>query len=250
MSDSSFSSWPPGSAEENFEVACSFLGWGDPGNAGSPGIWFVGLEEGGEAWTEETVAKYRSHVSRDYVFEVANETPEPGSGSVDSWMSKIACSFSSRYAGRGWRDAWREYKANVLWRAGSAACLTNRYPLGKPRLGDWPTYYKRLFGFGVGPRERRAYREATYAKRFPKIRARWFECSPQATICFGESGWSDFRRLFELDEHPAVGRVCTYAEQRILLIPFLGPAGPKGPMSHKIVDAIVDELRKWSVRLP
>src|SRR6266542_4305518 len=94
MSDSSFSSWPQYSADDNFGVACSFLGWGDPGNDGSPGIWFVGLEEGGEAWKEETVAKYRSQVSRDCVFEVANETPESGSGSVDSWMSKIDCSLT------------------------------------------------------------------------------------------------------------------------------------------------------------
>src|SRR6266542_4885246 len=212
-------------SDDNFDVACSFLGWGDPGRGDQRGIWFVGLEEGGRGfrWTQSLVESRRGNTFIDWRAEGEDV------GNVDTWASKIVSKVSSRCVD----GDWRRYRDQILGREGSGVCLTNLYPLGKRSRAEWPEEYEQLFGF---PRqEYETYRRRTTEKRFPKLLARWRECHPQATICFGESGWNDFRNLFVLDERSTVDRVCTYADRRILLIPFLGPAGRKGPMNERIV---------------
>ncbi len=121
--------------------------------------------------------------------------------------------------------------------------LTELFPLGKPKTSDWPDVYKQLFGFGRD--EWKAYKKATYEKRFPRIRARWSDCRPQATICFGKEYWDDFRCLFHLGQRPDIDRICVYTEQRIVLSPFFGR-----PMRNKTAEAIVTQLKDWDVRLP
>jgi hypothetical protein len=99
------------STEDNFEVACSFLGWGDPGSVESPGIWFIGIEEG-QAWTEETIALLRGHE-----FDLVTD-PKVNVFPVADWTSKIVCGFSARFAERDWHQAWKEYRHAILWQSG------------------------------------------------------------------------------------------------------------------------------------
>jgi len=220
-------------ADNNFEVACSFLGWGDLAPTRRQGVWFVGVEEGGPGfcWTQEIIDKRRGQQFIDW-------NAEPGLGPIDRWISKILCGVISGEAGGN----WRRYMGEVLGQTDGVR-LTELFPLGKPKTSDWPDVYKQLFGFGRD--EWKAYKKATYEKRFPRIRARWSDCRPQATICFGKEYWDDFRCLFHLGQRPDIDRICVYTEQRIVLSPFFGR-----PMRNKTAEAIVTQLKDWDVRLP
>ena len=86
-------------ADNNSEVACSFLGWGDFGPDCRQGVWFVGLEEGGRGfrWTQEIVERRRGQ-------EFIDRNAKPGLvRKIDHWISKIRCGVSSGEAGGDWR---------------------------------------------------------------------------------------------------------------------------------------------------
>lgn len=230
---------PSNNVGDNFEVACSLLGWGDPGTADSRAIWFIGIEEG-TVWTNETIARVRGHK-----FILASEDPKENVANKPAqWMSKILCGFSANYAGRHWAEAWKHYRDTILWRPESRTAQLNFYPLGRPNQKFWPDSYEAMFRFAGGDRE--AYKTAVWNRRRPKIEASWSECRPQATICFGIR--PDFLRLFKLDPRPGEDRIFVYEEQRIMLIPTL--QGQWGHMTHNRVERIIGHLNRWHVDLP
>lgn len=227
---------PPQEARTNFEVACSFLGWGDPGSPDSPGIWFIGLEEH-QSWTKDTLARCRGH---EFVLEESSLDY-----AIAIWTSKIACRLSAGYANKD----HTAYQLERLWKRGSRVCQTNLLPLGKRDLKCWPDHYQELFGFGSD--QRREYVAAAGKKRSHRIHDRWSECQPRATVCFGKSHWREFRELFDLsDKSPDPDGTCPYPERRIILIPFLGLQGRGKAMNDRQVDAIVTTLKAWNVTLP
>lgn len=231
----------------NFEVACSFLGWGDPGHPDHRAVWFVGIEGGGAPWTQENLEHVKGRYFTSWNDVNANAPADPGPlGQVEQWISKICCGVSAAYGG-DWRDNWNAYRIQVLRQPNSRVFLTNARSLWRPRQNDWPAIYEELFGLA---HDGLAYIEATRARRYPQIRKRRALSHPQATICFGAALWPEFRCLFELDELPAQDRVCAYAAEQILLIPFLGQAGPEGPMSNTLAEHIIGQLRGWNVALP
>jgi hypothetical protein len=232
----------------NFEVACSFLGWGDPGDPNHRAVWFVGIEGGGAPWTPESIVHLRGRYFTSWNDANANPPAQAGPvGQVNRWISKMCCGVSNAFGQAQWRRHWQEYRDIFLPQPNSRVFLTNCHPLWKRRQDEWPDTYLELFGFGPGDME---YIQRARDKRYPQIRRRWELCHPQATICFGEGHWCHFRDLFELDERPAQDRLCAYEDQHILLIPFLGQAGPAGPMNNQMADNIIHQLQQWNVALP
>jgi hypothetical protein len=124
----------------------------------------------------------------------------------------------------------------------------NLYPLGKPRLNEWPGHYQELFG--LGPLDQERYKLIVRKRRFPLIRAFQQQHRPQATICFGKTCWTEFEDLFDLWETPADsdsdGSIRLYSEKRTMLVPFLGV----GQMSDELAHRIIATLGDWKVSLP
>ena len=124
----------------------------------------------------------------------------------------------------------------------------NLFPLGKPRLNEWPGHYQELFG--LGPLDQERYKLIVRKKRFPLIRDFQSRHRPQATICFGKTCWTEFEDLFDLWDGPADpesdGSIRLYSEKRTMLVPFLGV----GQMSDELARRIIATLGNWKVSLP
>jgi len=118
-----------------------------------------------------------------------------GRTQIPQWEAKIAALLSTT------QTDWREYLRSSLWFAGSRIFHTNLYPLGKSQLSVWPAEYESLFGFDKS--RRGAYYQNARELRFPLIRRFRMDSAPAATICFGRTGWEDFRVLLGLDRQSA-----------------------------------------------
>lgn len=233
----------------NLEAALRPIGWGDPAG----GLWFVGLE-GAEAWNNQDEIDAFSRrpaaiTEGDILYEcsgppasAADEHQHDPRGQVWRWQSLIATSLSRTPC------TIDEYARRRLWFSGSGVFQANLYPLGKPRLSQWPPHYQHLFG--LGPTDHERYKLIVRKKRFPMIRSFHERSQPQATICFGKTCWTEFEDLFDLWEGPADpnsnGDLRSYADRRIVLAPFLGV----GQMSDILANRIVARLSDWNVSLP
>jgi hypothetical protein len=233
----------------NLEIALRQIGWGDP----TGGVWFVGLE-GAAAWTNQdeldAFAQRPAAISDgDILYEcsdppsnIADEHQHDPRGQVWRWQSQIATLLSLT------PRSVDEYARRCLWFRGSGVFQANLYPLGKPRLSQWPAHYQQLFGLGPADQER--YKLIVRKRRFPLIRSFHQRARPQATICFGKTCWNEFEDLFDLWEGPADpesdDNLRSYAARRILLVPFLGV----GQMSDVLARRIIARLSDWNVSLP
>jgi hypothetical protein len=197
-----------------FKIVNSYLGWGDPGEGG---IWFVGIEEASDwgivdedypdevqidplerAWRQ---IKRLDQRLQDGWYEYSRWKPKERKSPVLEVMAEIASDSS------GGCSSLVDYKKDQLWRAGCKVFQTNLYPLGRPTTSSWPPHYKKLFDLEQADFSR--YEERV-KKRLDKIKVRWVESEPQATVCFGTS--SQYKDKFQycfldgqglpLTEHP------------------------------------------------
>lgn len=230
----------------NFEVACAFLGWGDPGDPSHRAVWFVGFEGSG-VWTEDSLGHLNGRYFTSWDDGRGGGFGQPGD-QVEAWISKICCGVSRGYECK-WQDRWQQYRAEIVRQPNSRIFLTNAFPLWRPNQNEWPPTYQELFGYAAYGHE---YIQATRDRRYPQIRMRRVWCRPQAILCFGTTRWPEFTLLLELNGsgRPVV-RDQVYAydgdDQHILLIPFLAYGG----MNHdELMQPIIETLGGWGVALP
>ena len=209
---------------ESFERACRYLGWGDPsGN----GLWFIGLEEGGEPFTgaNQVNAWFTQDDGRGYYWDgefllaapVEDAVPFPhgsfGNSKIPHWEAKIACRASASEL------VWPQYKDSMLWRAGRKVFHANLFPLPKKAADDWPSHFEKTFGFAKN--DFAQYRAAVKSPRQRWFLDFWKARKPTATICFGTTAWQDFRELLELDERVADlsinSKLQIFEPQRVIL---------------------------------
>lgn len=224
-----------------FEEVNNYLGTGDP----SGGVWFIGLEEG-EAWEDSSEKEIMEfYVGREFAYVTDKERAafSIGGQKIREFMCKMVQPFSDQFKAKSWNDFHKE----VLWEKGYGVFQANLYPIGKPFRNVWLPHFKTLFGFG--PEDRQEYEKYVRGTRFKKISLMRQESVPQATICFGMSGWDDFKLLLNLNQSPSkelFKNVICYENEKVILTPHFA----NGHMSDEKTDIIKSKLKKFNVRLP
>lgn len=233
-----------------FVAANRYLGWGEPRH----GVWFVGLEEA-DSWYDEPAEQVISRY--ECLGEVSPATTQldfatlgRAGAQIRERTSQIMCAVSEAAQHVAPDERWRWYLKQRLWRVGSRTFQANLYPLGKKSLDQesWPAQFEQLFGFG--PKDEAAYKAIVAVTRFPRLRARWLEDTPLATICFGKYGWDDFAKVFELVSTPrefASGKVRVYDAERVILTHFFGRDRVTADDASLVGSLLRDE---WKIRIP
>jgi hypothetical protein len=251
-----------------FDLVNNMFGWGDPGSSQTRGIWFVGIEEFDGLNTAEQVREFfkDKKISNNFVVEEMKSSDQKFKGGVANYTSKIVCMFSPEVQRTfpeplttnplSWQQEqiWKYYRDRLLWYPGTGVCNANLFPLGKNKVSEsLPEGYETLYGFG--PKSMEQYEQHVRNTRFPKMRERWEQCRPQATICYvGDSRRKEVEKLFwhRLAEDPitpvwenlAQGVLCN-KERRILITPHFTIR-----MSDPTAKFIVEQLKAWDVKLP
>lgn len=242
-----------------FDQVNKIYGWGDPGSAERPGIWFFGIEEAG-CWPEEASTNVdlerlvqeatkelnvKCHELRGSPFEPVSQLSDKDKKSrVYQYSSKIACTLLQPNQCNSWKDSWREYRDNVLYREGSSVCNANLSPLGKANTGYWPPHYTRLFG--LTEKEYREYRDkAGCGERFKAMHELWVHSHPMATICYWGSKWLQYAEWLgwekaNWEEINSEKDILCSKELRIIITPHFSRG-----MSNRKVEAILDQINSW-----
>jgi hypothetical protein len=223
----------------NFEIVNKVLGWGDPGSPSHRSVWFVGIEEA-SSFDEKTIQEYRERGEIDSDLNPTFNSHYP----IADYTAKIMT-----MAGLAVGEAsWQAYRDNVMWRQNSSICQINLFPLGKPRMSDWPPAYRALFGFGADGRDE--YVRQVENSRFRRIRELWRTCQPFAVVCFGKTVWSYYRMIFELPTMPEIATCCGYSDiqlyepERVILTYHFSRY-----MNNKKAECIANVLRQWKTSL-
>lgn len=188
----------------DLKVFMDFKGFGDP----MGDFWFIGIEEGDE-FSPEEMNSLINRYSRGIVLSRPGEFKER----IYPVYKKIVDIVTGV---RGYDEKW--YRNERVFVKGSEAFLSNLYPLGKKRSSAplLPHYFDQL-----DLKSEADYYEIVKTYRYPIIKNFWEYHNPKITICFGKSGWSEFRRLFELKETDRVpvveGVIEYYPDEKIYL---------------------------------
>ena len=153
--------------QELLAVASRFLGYGDPISAR---IWFVGIEEADPFPTKEAILALPQ---RPFVISEVQQGVIPR---VYQIIGKIMAGLR----GEDWETAWYRYCTDRLFRKGSEAIQMNLYPLGKPRIQDWPASYAEWFQLS----RPEYYAIVQESDRFNNIREVCAQHVDHLTICF------------------------------------------------------------------
>tara|TARA_B100000315_G_scaffold254244_1_gene294884 strand:+ start:71 stop:784 length:714 start_codon:yes stop_codon:yes gene_type:complete len=230
----------------HFDILNNFLGSGDP----SGGLWFIGLEEAGE-WNKD-VEKDKKSYER---YKKNNYSPVPAGQifndairykksytKVFDIMSKIIVGLKD--ADEEFRN-WKNYRNNELLQHGSKVFQSNLFPIGKRKFNQWPEHYGNLFGFQKWDYK---YEETVKKTRFPNIYQLWKNSTPQATICFGSSGWHYSEELFGLKTanfKEAGDCFRIYEKHKIIFTKFFNPQ----QTGDKRIRYIIEVLQEWCVTI-
>jgi hypothetical protein len=238
--------------EDNFSIACSYLGWGDP----SGGFWFIGIEES-DVWTPEQLVQ-KEAIEQD-ASGARYEIPDfdgkswkswsegRGKGQILPYTAKICTACSKRFG--DWERDWRIYKEKCLFRRGSKVFFTNLFPIGRQNTAiKHDDLQKELFGAAV--EHESSYMERVAKIRFPIMKACWARWKPLATICFVGAyqkyvpdalGISRDWRKFGSD-----GELHHHVSERVIMTPHFS----RPPMSDNKARTIIDKLKDWGAELP
>lgn len=232
-------------AEENLNRVMCHLGWGDP----SEGLWFIGIEEGGEwgdspsvveEWFRNSAVRLRTEGEATYECPNEGASSSGGRSRVRYWEERIV----SRILERTSRGAY--WRGLPLWSEGSRTFHANLYPLAKPSCAAWPEHYEHLFGLGA--HQRGEYTAKVSSKRFDLIQSLRTKSQPAAIVCFGRTFWTDFGQLLALRAQPdqqSAGKLYVDASNRVVLSPFFGYWHMNASLACRIADILVG----WGVRL-
>lgn len=197
-----------------FEILNKFRGYGDP----AASVWFIGIEEGGEAWTADT----DEHCKEIQLYKRGVVTVNPDkAGELDARIYQTISKVLA--AADGGRLEWWDYLAKSLFREdGQPAFMMNLFPLGRPNTREWPSHYGQVFGL----KDWRVYEELVRKTRFKMLREFWNEHPRKLTVCFGKSCWHLFKELLEMGdgrfkEFPRSGGwACCSESPKVVLAPF------------------------------
>jgi hypothetical protein len=215
---------------DKFETLNKFKGFGNP----TGDFWFIGIEEA-LSTTTETLKNYDKEILPTKNGEIKETANRLGSRftKVYDIMSKIVIN----------GDNWKEYRDNRLLQADSNEFQMNLFPLGKPRVSNWPTHYNELFSIPSID----IYLDHVKATRFKMLNAFWVKYHPRTTICFGTSFLNDFKAVFNLSDSEEIlykeEKIYFYPQERILITPFFDYRQLKSKGLMKIIE-IIKDLRK------
>ena len=116
----------------------------------------------------------------------------------------------------------------------------NLFPLGKPRVSHWPTYYNELFSiFSVDN-----YIDYVKKTRFKMLRDFWGKYQPRTTVCFGISFLKEFKDVLNLSDSEEIifkeEKIHFYPQERVLITPFFGYRQLKSKSLMKIIEITKD----------
>jgi hypothetical protein len=218
---------------DNFEILNKFKGFGNP----TGDFWFIGIEEALPTTTEnlqETLKNYKTEILSTKTGEIKETAEKLGNKftKVYDIMSKII---------KG--DNWKEYRDNRLLQADSNEFQMNLFPLGKPRVSNWPTHYNELFSIPSID----IYIDHVKTTRFKMLKGYWDKYKPRVTICFGSSFLNEFKLLFNLSDSEEIlfkeEKIYFYPQERVLITPFFDYRQLKSKGLMKIIE-IIKDLRK------
>lgn len=215
---------------EYFNSINNLVGWGD---APKEGIFFVGLEEAMPWKNNETsikrIKELQAFTDRGLpgepilsgqMKEELNKTTDRGERYTElpRIMSKIVIEsgYDPAYAALHPDTYWLER----LFQKGSHIFQANLYPLGKKRLKQViNSEAEKLFNITADEYRKFITKDTGRFNKIYEIKKKY---DPKVTICFGKSGWQDFRRLFKL--RPTSGN-CNkmfeiYKFEKVILTPF------------------------------
>ena len=195
---------------QNFATFCMYLG---SGNIKSK-IWFVGIEEGGEAVTEDNLKQQLMLCEKETQFF------EDASSKTPVW-NIIADLLYDKF-----KDVYqlerRDYRQKMFSEKYSNFFLTELFPLPKPNTSSWSENYIKIFGYGNNDYAK--YLSDVRSFRYPMIYNKWNEIKPELTICFGSTYWNEFVNLFKLGhskyEQLNGSTLIEYPNEKIILTPF------------------------------
>ncbi len=199
---------------DKFEILNKFKGFGNP----KGDFWFVGLEEAQEIATDNL-----DNILRTY----NNEVLPTKSGEIKETADRLGNRFTKVYdimskiiTGDIGGNQWKQYRDNSLLKADSNEFQMNLFPLGKPKLSNWPTHYNELFSITTTA----DYIDKVKRTRFKILKDFWDKFQPRITICFGTSLINEFKEVFKLSDSIEIlfdeERIYFYPEHRTLITPF------------------------------
>lgn len=219
---------------DKFETLNKFKGFGNP----TGDFWFIGIEEAMPTTfdsLQETLTNYQEEILSTKIGEIKETADRLGNKftKVYDIMSKIITN----------GDNWKEYRDSRLLQADSCEFQMNLFPLGKPRVLTWPTYYNELFSIPSID----FYIDHVKSTRFKMLKSFWDKYHPMTTICFGTSFQNDFKTVFNLSDSEEVSfneeKIYFYPKERILITPFFDYRQLKSKGISKIIE-IIKDLRK------
>ncbi len=207
---------------EEFWTVMKYLGWGDPDAV----IWTIGIEEA-QPWcscedTEDKDFEYiRWKIKNKFNEEII---PVKNKCKPDFKIAGVVADIFYEFYGYKRKE---DFQKCLLWKKGSRISNINIYPLGKASLSkSYPECYEKLFGLTRDCLDN--YFEAVEKKRYESIRKRWTELRRKnnlITICYGISGWNEFKKVFKLEQDTPEkfcnGNILKYEDKRVILCPHL-----------------------------
>jgi hypothetical protein len=225
----------PKTAEDRFRIVSEFIGFG----VIEAPIWFFGIEEAG-TWgkdpekDQQQYDRYACHWFPAEKGEIERKAREMGRRYTKIYdiMSKLVVAITN--PGAHDFEGWKEFRNDKLLQRDGITFQTNLFPLGKPSDdGEWPPYYKDLFGYGK--ENRSEYERIAKAERFPVLKSEWKKHAPKITVCFGSKRWNYFEELLASSgECEAFNNCKVYEKSGIVLTPFFRPTEMPDSLIHKL----------------
>lgn len=196
--------------KENFKAFCHYLGLGTINSK----IWFVGIEEGGQAVSELNISEQLENC------RIQKSDIETVSGKTQVWntMSKL---IHEKYFDLIQLN-YQAYRDKLFNKDFPYFFSIELLPLPRPNNSSWPEDYPKLFG----------YKKTEYSKylsdvrliRYPDIYKNWIKAKPSLTICYGKGYWNEFIDLFGLADSTFEkingGRLKYFPKENVILSYF------------------------------
>ena len=219
------------SPDDRFVRLSNLLGSGNP----IGGIWFVGLEPGGEWKSEHEIDRFIEKVGdRQY------DCYDAGDTEVVKWrISPIISKICHQITGN--ERSWEDYRSNRYQTKDGDFFASNLYPIARPNRSDTPHSYNAWFGYAD---EKEYVSRVRDDGRFGKIRAYWKASMPKITICHGKEKWTAFEEILELGSPISEldkGKIIEFP-CGIFLTPHLSRATH---MPDQRIDKLVTQARKY-----
>lgn len=196
---------------ENFMAFASFFGFGDQLSK----IWFVGIEEGGTAVTQDNLDEQLARIRNGSSFF------DNAEANTDVW--NIIADIMWDGIREHCAIPFQEYRLKMFTRVYSHFFLSELFPLPRPNTDSWPEEYFDIFEYGSEDYFR--YLSDVRSFRFPQIYNLWNSIAkPEITVCFGGTVMDEFTHLFKLGhshfDSYCNGKIFFFPEEKVLITPF------------------------------